>query len=698
MKFDSFKSKLIFIISVATFLIFGSIISYNIIFNIDNSIKNSEKEMLLLAEKYALKIEAEIEIAMDASNTMASVFSSFKENNNLKINRKGMNSLLKKVLGDNPTFLATYTLWMPNAFDNNDSKFVNNAGHDKTGRFIPYFTRDKADGFVLEPLVDYMQKGTGDYFQVPKETMKEAIIEPYIYPVQGKDVLITSIVTPVIFEKEFQAIVGIDIGIEFLQKYAEKAKKEIYGGNVDISIIANNGTYAANTSMQNNVGTNISKYYDDDKIDELMKLIKKGRKKIVNKEEQINVYVPITIGKTTNHWQFSISVYEDIVLADARKQMWVLIIFGLISIVITIVIIYFIIEKFSRPLTELVENTEKIALGNLNINISSNQNDEIGKLANSFNTMILKLKETMKSIKEIIIKVNDGSEQISNGSQQIAQGANEQAASVEEISSSIEEMVAAINQNTENTKQTEKMAIKAEKGAIEGQKASNETMKTMRNIEEKIFVINSIAEKTDLLAINAAIEAARAGQLGKSFAVVASEVRTLAENTQRSATEIIKLIVSSVKIAEKSGSILTEIVSDVQNTSRLVQEVTEASIEQNTNANQINKAIQEFNMVLQQNTSTSEELSTGAEELASQSFDLKKAISFFNLEGDVNEISQIQNDVMQYMIEAFKNAKNKKIGDFEIKITEKLKDENKKFTDINLDNSLEDDRDFETFK
>lgn len=93
MKFDSFKSKLIFIISVATFLIFGSIISYNIIFNIDNSIKNSEKEMLLLAEKYALKIEAEIEIAMDASNTMASVFSSFKENNNLKINRKGMNSL-----------------------------------------------------------------------------------------------------------------------------------------------------------------------------------------------------------------------------------------------------------------------------------------------------------------------------------------------------------------------------------------------------------------------------------------------------------------------------------------------------------------------------------------------------------------------------------------------------------------------------
>jgi len=606
MKFDSFKSKLIFIISVATFLIFGSIISYNIIFNIDNSIKNSEKEMLLLAEKYALKIEAEIEIAMDASNTMASVFSSFKENNNLKINRKGMNSLLKKVLGDNPTFLATYTLWMP--------------------------------------------KGTGDYFQVPKETMKEAIIEPYIYPVQGKDVLITSIVTPVIFEKEFQAIVGIDIGIEFLQKYAEKAKKEIYGGNVDISIIANNGTYAANTSMQNNVGTNISKYYDDDKIDELMKLIKKGRKKIVNKEEQINVYVPITIGKTTNHWQFSISVYEDIVLADARKQMWVLIIFGLISIVITIVIIYFIIEKFSRPLTELVENTEKIALGNLNINISSNQNDEIGKLANSFNTMILKLKETMKSIKEIIIKVNDGSEQISNGSQQIAQGANEQAASVEEISSSIEEMVAAINQNTENTKQTEKMAIKAEKGAIEGQKASNETMKTMRNIEEKIFVINSIAEKTDLLAINAAIEAARAGQLGKSFAVVASE------------------------------------------------EVTEASIEQNTNANQINKAIQEFNMVLQQNTSTSEELSTGAEELASQSFDLKKAISFFNLEGDVNEISQIQNDVMQYMIEAFKNAKNKKIGDFEIKITEKLKDENKKFTDINLDNSLEDDRDFETFK
>ena len=697
MRLNSLRIKLILTISIALIIVFGTIISYFIIINRNRSIKSAEKELVLLAEKYALKIQAEIEIAMDATNTMASTFNALKKTNIEKFNRNDINEVLKKVLFDTPNFLASYTLWMPNAFDGKDKNFINKIGHDATGRFIPYWTRDEKGEFVLEPLVDYMQEGAGNYFQIPKKTQKEVLLEPYIYPVQGKDVLITSIVTPVLINNEFKAIAGIDITIDFLQNYAQKAKLELYDGHVDISIIANNGTYAANTMETEKVGKNISENNED--TDTQLKWIKKGKNKIVFKNDNIEIYVPISVGKTTTFWQFCITTPEDIIYADANNQMWVLIFMGILLILIGLTVINFVISNLIKPLLKLVITTREIAKGNLTVKIESNQKDDIaGELAKSFNAMIDKLKEIINSIKTNIENVSGGSIQISKSSQQIAQGANEQAASIEEISSSIEEMVASINQNTENTQETEKMAIKSEQGILEGQKASNKTMEAMHNIAEKIMVINKIAEKTDLLAINAAIEASRAGEFGKSFAVVASEVRKLAENSQKSAKEIIELTSSSVKIAEYSENILKETVKDVQKTAVLIQEVTQASIEQNSNANQINKAIQEFNMVVQQNTSTSEELSTGADEIASQSLHLKNVVSFFNLDENMSGMKEIENDLIKYVSKMFKKKNNKHTGDFEINIKSKNKEiENKKTNSVKINLDDMEDSEFENF-
>lgn len=693
MKFTSFKSKLIFSVSFAAAVVFGTIMIYSINVNKTRSIENAESEMILLAEKYALRIEAEIEIAMDASNTIASTFVSFKKNNT-NINRNDINELLKQVLNDNPTFLATYTLWEPDAFDEKDNNFINDKGHDKSGRFIPYWTKNKNDNFVLEPLVDYMTEGPGNYFQIPKKTKQEAILEPYIYPVQGKNVLITSLVSPVLLNNEFKAIAGIDIAIDFLQNYAENAKKEIYSGNSNISIIANNGTYAANTANNKLIGKNIKDIFDD--AAKQVTQIKRGKLfKLYNKNNLI-IHVPISIGKTETPWQVRISISEKIILSEANTQMWTLIIGGFILLIMGIFSIYLLIDKLTRPLITLVKNTKQISEGNLTIKIKSNQKDEIGELANSFNTMVERLKNIIITIKENINNVKNGSQQISESSQQIAQGANEQAASAEEISSSIEEMVAAINQNTDNAQKADKIAVKAKEGIIEGHLATNNTLETMKTISEKITIINDIAEKTDLLAINAAIEASRAGQYGKSFAVVASEIRKLAENSQKASIEIITLVNSSVKIAEKSGNILTKIVPDVQNTAILIQEISSASNEQNVNANQINKAIQEFNSIVQYNASTAEELSSGSERLASQSVTLEDAINFFNIESDLNDFSEVQSEIMSHISETFKKVKNKKLKDFEItvkpketnnekKLTEEKKDEAKKeFTGINI--------------
>ena len=151
--------------------------------------------------------------------------------------------------------------------------------------------------------------------------------------------------------------------------------------------------------------------------------------------------------------------------------------------------------------------------------------------------------------------------------QVLSSGSTEQAASAEEVSSAMEQMIANIQQNTENADQTERIADKAAGEISAGYDNVIATVKSMQDIAEKITVVEEIAEKTDLLAINAAIEAARAGEHGKGFAVVAMEVRKLAERSQIAAAEINQLSRNSVKIAEETGEKMGKVVPEIVITS-----------------------------------------------------------------------------------------------------------------------------------
>lgn len=195
----------------------------------------------------------------------------------------------------------------------------------------------------------------------------------------------------------------------------------------------------------------------------------------------------------------------------------------------------------------------------------------------------------------------------------------------------MEEVAANIQQNSENAQQTEKISVKAANDIEKGSEAVLGVVEAIRKISERISIIGDIAEKTDLLAINASIEAARAGEHGKGFAVVAAEIRKLAENTSKAAIEITELSSSSVEIADKSGAALIKLVPDIKNTATLVQEISVASLEQNNGVAQVNMAIQQFNSVTQQNASASEELSSSAEELAGQAEQLKETVAFFKV-------------------------------------------------------------------
>lgn len=320
----------------------------------------------------------------------------------------------------------------------------------------------------------------------------------------------------------------------------------------------------------------------------------------------------------------------EVTMSEAYGSYFLSLIISILVFVIALLITIPVAVVMVGQIKLLNTSLDAVAQGDLTVEIDDYGRDEFSSALKSLKIMVEKLKEVISKVVESATNISEAGVEMSDSSQQMSEGATEQASAAEEISSSMEEMVANIQQNTDNAKQTEKIAESASGEIQDGSNAVNETVDSMRTIANKISIIGEISRQTNLLALNAAVEAARAGEHGKGFAVVAAEVRKLAERSQIAATEIDELSATSVDVAQKSGSLLKEIVPNIQKTADLVQEITAASVEQNTGADQINNAIQQLNEIVQQNAATAEELAASSEQLNSQSEYMTDLMGFFN--------------------------------------------------------------------
>jgi methyl-accepting chemotaxis protein len=329
---------------------------------------------------------------------------------------------------------------------------------------------------------------------------------------------------------------------------------------------------------------------------------------------------------------------DDVASSASSYQMAQRLILGLmaVSVLLAVGVAVYATRSVTVPVLGVVKLAERIAAGDLTEDVQVTSGDEAGKLQAAMKRMTEKLAHTIAEVRAGAAALSAASTQLSATSQNLAQGTAEQAASVEETTSSLEQMSACITQNADNSRQTEQMAVAGARDAEESGKSVIETVQAMKSIAEKISIIEEIAYQTNLLALNAAIEAARAGEHGKGFAVVATEVRKLAERSQKAAGEIGGLASQSVKVAERSGQLLLDLVPAIKKTADLVQEVVAASQEQSTGVAQISKAMGMVDQVTQRNAAAAEELASTSEEMSSQAESLQQLMGFFHVAGAVD--------------------------------------------------------------
>ncbi len=324
-------------------------------------------------------------------------------------------------------------------------------------------------------------------------------------------------------------------------------------------------------------------------------------------------------------------IQKNINSTKLQKSIFYMIFFNVIILIIIVIIAGIAGGKISKPIKKIITYLNKISNKQIDFQIKEKRNDEIGELYNSINKINTNFKDIIIDINDTATAVSDASNQLSSASEKISERANEQAATTEEIATSMEQMLAMINSNTQNAEIAGKRTEKSAQEIKQSNKAFLQTVKAVSEISKKTSIITDISFQTNILSLNASIEAARAGSAGKGFSVVAQEVRKLAEKSKIASDEITNLSQNGQNISKIAGQKLEVLIPEIIKNAELVDNIVTASQEQQSGVENINISVQQLTEITNENSASAEEMSASAEELSAQAEQLNELISVFKI-------------------------------------------------------------------